>query len=155
MLLLMLRLMIMIMIMIKLMIMIMIMIIIMIMIMIMIMIIMILIIKIIIKLIKIKTKMIIMIIIINFRLELALCLLLAWAIVYGALWKGIKSFGKVIIRTYVHMQGWTKLSPRVCRMKIQHNQSFAIRGETLNYRVFRKNCVFSQLTAPPPSPTSL
>ena len=81
--------------------------------MIMIMIIMNLIIKIIIKLIKIKTKMIIMIIKINFRLELALCLLLAWAIVYGALWKGIKSFGKVIIRTYVHIHRWTKLSPRV------------------------------------------
>ena len=96
-----------------------------------------------------KTKMIIMTIINNCRLELALCLLLAWAIVYGALWKGIKSFGKVIIRTYVHMQGWTKLSPRVCRMKIQHNQSFAIRGETLNYRVFRKNCVFFTIHCTP------
>ena len=29
------------------------------------------------------------------RWELALCLLLAWAIVYFALWNGIKSFGKV------------------------------------------------------------
>ena len=28
-------------------------------------------------------------------------------------------------------------------------------GDGVNYRVFRKNCVFSQFTATPPSPTSL
>jgi len=33
------------------------------------------------------------------RWELALCLLLAWTIVFCALWKGIKSFGKVIYFT--------------------------------------------------------
>ena len=32
------------------------------------------------------------------RWELAGCLLLAWVIVYCALWKGIKSIGKVRIR---------------------------------------------------------
>ena len=30
------------------------------------------------------------------RWELAICLLLAWVIVYFALWNGIKSFGKVV-----------------------------------------------------------
>jgi len=33
------------------------------------------------------------------RWELALCLLLAWTIVYAALWKGIKSFGKLVYFT--------------------------------------------------------
>jgi len=33
------------------------------------------------------------------RIELALCLLLAWFIVYCALWKGIKSFGKLVYFT--------------------------------------------------------
>ena len=33
------------------------------------------------------------------RWELAICLLLAWVIVYCALWNGIKSFGKVNIGT--------------------------------------------------------
>jgi solute carrier family 6 amino acid transporter-like protein 5/7/9/14 len=35
----------------------------------------------------------------SIRWELALCLLLAWTIVYCALWKGIKSFGKVVYFT--------------------------------------------------------
>ena len=33
------------------------------------------------------------------RLELAGCLLLAWTLVYCALWKGIKSFGKLVYFT--------------------------------------------------------
>ena len=33
------------------------------------------------------------------RYELAGCLLVAWAIVYCALWKGIKSFGKLVYFT--------------------------------------------------------
>jgi len=35
----------------------------------------------------------------SIRWELALCLLLAWTIVYCALWKGIKSFGKLVYFT--------------------------------------------------------
>ncbi len=31
------------------------------------------------------------------RWELAGCLLLAWAVVYMALWRGIKSIGKVVL----------------------------------------------------------
>ena len=37
----------------------------------------------------------------SIRWELALCLLLAWTIVYCALWKGIKSFGKLVYFTAI------------------------------------------------------
>ena len=39
------------------------------------------------------------------RWELAGCLLLAWVIVYCALWKGIKSIGKVRIRQMSNNMG--------------------------------------------------
>ena len=39
------------------------------------------------------------------RLELAGCLFIAWTIVYLALWKGIKSFGKVQIELYCCCRG--------------------------------------------------
>ena len=39
------------------------------------------------------------------------------------------------------------------RLCIYHNLAEA--DDFVNYRVFRKNCVFSQFTATPPSPTSL
>ena len=37
----------------------------------------------------------------HIRWELAGCLLLAWTVVYCALWKGIKSIGKVKSRTII------------------------------------------------------
>ena len=44
----------------------------------------------------------------SIRLELAGCLLIAWLIVYCALWKGIKSFGKVEQTKYHILQNITK-----------------------------------------------